>query len=501
MKKDCIDARKIYKEMYPDYFNGSGICKPIPTFALNEVGIRPIFSRYSPDQVDLTSSIGPIALPVPLLSAAMDTVSGPHMAKVLSTLGGCAVIYRHKRPEVQIEWIKDALSYHHCLVDNPKSLMPDNPLEYAKDILKEFGFSTIPVIERDGTLKGVLFTDDIVFKGKLGELVKDFMKPLGELKTADINTSFYNTRDRLYNEEHCSVLPVVDKEGRLKGIYFKQDFYYANPSFHNSRPLVGMAVGVQEEDLERVKEAIKLGIGIIVIDSSHGNCPPVIKQATRIVQMVGDKAAVIAGNIADVDGYCRLAETGVDAVKFGIGSGSICTTSQVTGAGVGMFTLARELNFTRKKVSRKINAPALIADGGINGPKDMVIILATGSHGCMAGKWLVAASESLSCQEKLPAPFGKVFYRGMASKTAIESRLSDRYGKQKRAAEGVEGYVVHKGPLMKWFKYDLELIKGGFAHAGAGNIKELHNFGELPYAFTHFSSSGQMQIAARVEQE
>jgi IMP dehydrogenase len=239
-------------------------------------------------------------------------------------------------------------------------------------------------------------------------------------------------------------------------------------------------------------------VGIIVIDSSHGNCPAVIDQTKKIVKIAGGRAAVIAGNIADVDGYYRLALAGVDGVKCGIGSGSICTTSQVTGAGVPMFTLIRELSFAREKMIKAGRpAPAIIPDGGVNGPGEMVIALAAGGDACMAGKWLVAAKESLSCQER-GVQNGLVYYRGMASREAIEKRVSDRYGKQKRAAEGVAGGVEDRGPLKTWIGHDLELVQGGFAHAGAKNMEALHVYGNEPISFVRFTSFGQNQIDTRV---
>ncbi len=265
------------------------------------------------------------------------------------------------------------------------------------------------------------------------------MKPFKKLKVEKIETPFEKIRERLFYEEECSMLPVVDDKKRIKGIYFKKDFYYANPSSYHNKPLVGMAVGTGDDDLERVIESLKLGIGIIVIDSSHGNCPPVIEQAKKIVNLVKDRAAVVAGNIADIDGYLRLARVGVHGVKFGIGGGSICTTSSVTGAGTGMFSLTRELSYMRRKMQMKgMNTPSLIADGSISGPGRMVTALAAGADVCMSGEWLVAAHESLSFQENHVRD-EYVLYRGMASAGAIKARSSERYGKSKSAPEGIEG--------------------------------------------------------------
>jgi IMP dehydrogenase len=495
MKK--IDVMKIYKALYPESFC-EGLCRVPTGHTLTEIRIRPWYSNVTPHDVDLTSKIGPVTLNLPIISAAMDTVSGPHMARALSDVGGCCIIYRHKKPEVQLEGIAEALTHQPCLVTNPKSLFPDDPVEDAEDILKNHGFSTIPVVTKSGVLKGIVFTRDIAFKGHLNEPVKKWMMPIEKLKLENQDTTFIKIRNRLLNEQDCSVLPIINRRNKLIGMYFMKDFLQVDPATHKGKPLVGMAVSIHKSDLKRVREALDLGIGMIVIDSSHGNCDAVIEQAKRTVKMTNGQAAVIAGNIASIDGYVRLAEVGVDGVKCGIGSGSICTTSNVTGAGVPMFTLIRELAYARKiLLSKKMHAPVIIPDGGIEGPGECVIALAAGGHACMAGKWLVAADESISYQEN-GAPNGLVYYRGMASKGAIKARSSVRYGRQKRAAEGVEGFVEHRGPLKKFIGKDAELVRGGFAHVNARNIKELHRYGEGPIAFMCFTGAGQTQLNTRV---
>jgi len=495
-----MDAIDFYKELYPDSFTGKKMIEPLVGYTLNEVRIRPVHSRISPHEVDLSCKIGPVELNFALLSAAMDTVSGSELGKALSEIGACCIIYRDKRSETQLKMAKDVLDHKPFLIAEPKCVYLDDPLEYVKDILEEYDYSTIPVINRKGILKGVLFTRDIVFKDKTQEKASKWMVPLDELKVESVSTSLNIIQDRLLNEQECSVLPIVDEDKKLKGIYFMIDFFQANLSTFNDKSLVGVAVGVQEEDLDRVREAIKMGVGVIVIDSSHGNCSPVIEQAKKIVKIVDGRAAVIAGNITDIDGYLRLAqEARVDGVKAGIGSGSICTTSQSTGAGFPMFTLIRELAHTRNYLlSQGKHAPLIIPDGGISGPGEMVVAIAAGGHICMAGEWLVAAKESISSQQSNVFS-GYVYYRGMASKKAIEKRLSERYGRQKKAPEGIEGLVPLRGPLKKWIGEDIELIQGGFSHVGAGNIKEIHKICKNPMVFVRFTSAGQKQIETRVE--
>lgn len=491
--RHCEFVEGVYQEMYPDVCGKAREFMQPPTgYTLKEIRLRPIFSDVNINAVDLSTQIGPVKLNLPLLSAAMDTVSGPDLGKALALLGGCAVIYRHKKAAIQLGWIKEVLNSKLGIVENPECLRPESPLEDASDILRSMGFSTIPVITEGGYLAGVLFTNPISFKDRIRDPISAWMTPAADLKQVDVSTSFSVIYDRLMNEQQCSVLPVLDN-GKLRGLYFMKDLFAANPALHNGKPLVGMAVGIGEEDLDRVRQALELGVGLIVVDSSHGNCQAVIEQSRLIVKMAKDRAAIVAGNVASIDGYYRLAEVGVDAVKCGIGSGSICTTSNVTGAGVPMFMLIRELDFIRRKMTAaKMHVPAIIPDGGIDGPGAMVVALAAGGHACMSGKWLVAAEESISFKEN-NIRGDMVYYRGMASEGAIKSRSSNRYDKSKTAAEGIEGFVSLRGPLRKFLSKDMELVRGGFAHAGASNLRKLHEFGQWPFAFTAFTAVGQDQ--------
>lgn len=496
-EQDFIES--IYKELYPELFHPAGFVKPLAGHTLNEIQVRPVGSSVNNlFEVDLSCQIGPVKLNTALMSAAMDTVTGPEMAGAMSEIGGVGIITRHKKANVQLDWIEKALRHKHCLVSEPKTVTPDNTLEDVRDILSQFDFSTIPVVTEDNVLEGMVFTDTIAFKGHFHEPVSQRMTPFKKLKYETTKSHFCKIKNRLLEEKECNVLPIIDDDRRLRGMYFMKDFLHINPSTHNGKPLVGMAVGVEEDDLSRVMEALDLGVGMIVIDSSHGNCDKVISQTKRVVVAAKDKAAVVAGNIADIDGYYRLAESGVDAVKCGIGSGSICTTSQVTGAGFPLFTLLRELSYTRSAMAKQgMPTPAIISDGGINGPGDMVISQAAGSDACMAGKWMVAAEESKAYVEGKTAN-GYVLYRGMASKAAIDERITDhRYGKQKRAPEGEEIRVKVRGSLKHWFGNDKELIQGGYSHCGAHNLEALREYGKKPYNFPLFTQAGQLQNQVR----
>jgi len=501
-KYDDPFVQSVYERMYPGMFNQQGLVMPLMGYTYGEARTRPIYTEIAPHEVDLSNQIGPVRLRLPVFSAIMDTVSGPDMGKALSDVGGCCVLWRHPKAEVQLGWAEEVLKHKPCLVADPKCLRPEATLADANEILTKFHFSTIPIVSKSGVLQGILFTGGVAFKKhRLSEPVTERMTPLARLKFVNINVPFEKVRHRLFHEDECSVLPVLGRGGRFKGIYFMKDALAAEPSYHNGKPLVGMGVGVSPEDLERVRLGLELGVGVFCVDSSHGDGLGVIKQAEAIVKIVNGRAAVMAGNIADIGGYHHLAQVGVDAVKCNIGSGSACTTSEGTGVGVPTFTLLREIDFMRQVLlSKGENAPAVIPDGGIDGPGAIAVALAGGGDACMVGKYLVGAQESLSCVERGVTREGMVYYRGMASKPAINARASSsRYGKEKKASEGEEGYVPYRGPLTTWIAEDTELIQGELSHIGARNIAEAREFAKWPMAFTVFTAAGQRQIGSQLE--
>lgn len=491
-------ATEIVRLLYPE----DSAKNPIHGYTLNEIAFCDCYTDKDIKDVSLQLQIGSVTLNIPILGAAMDTVSGPAMASALSAIGGAAIIYRHRLAKIQLRWIKDALETKPGLVATPECVQQTDTIAKVEETHKRTGYSTIPVLAGK-KLAGMIFTRDITYAGHEKDPVSKWMMPRDKLKVASPETSFAVIRERLLNEKDCRVLPVVSKDDIFHGMYFMKDIRHTAPAWHNGKPLVGMAIGIHDEDLKRVRQALKLGVGIIVIDSSHGNCLPVIRQAKRVVKIVGDQATVIAGNVASIDGYIRLAEVGVHAVKAGIGSGSICTTSQVTGVGVPMWTLIRELAFTQKQLSeRGHNAPAIIADGGVSGPGFAVRALAAGAHAVMAGEWMAAADEAgspdiLNARRDVG---GAVFnrYRGMASKSAIKDRASDRYGITKSAPEGVDGWVQNRGKLRHWLPDDIELMRGGLAHLGVKDLTELHIRGNEPYVWRLFTGTGQQQMATRV---
>lgn len=492
-------VNKLMKSMYPDYKPGPGSL--LPKYTLDEVALTDCYSTITPSEADLSVSCGNVNLAAPLLVAPMDTVAGAELGKAAFELGMACIIYRHKKMETQLQWIEEVLRHRPCLVQKPQILGPNATLEDAADILSKYKYSTIPIVSDNGQLIGILFTKDASFKENADDLVCKWMTPFKQLKRVQNQVSFAEARQRLLTESGCSVLPVVDNKRNFCGIYFRKDCRPAKPMYYNDHPVVGMAVGVKTADIQRVQEGLKLGVSIIVIDSSHGNGPEVIKQAAQIVALAKPYgAAVIAGNVASIDGYLRFAAVGVDAVKVGIGSGSICTTSLATGVGVPMWSLIRECVFAREDLIKEAtHAPIIIADGGINNTGQMVKALAAGAHLCMAGKFFAAAQESLAAIASRARAGDLVPYRGMASPGAIRDRSAMvRYGAGKQAPEGVEGLIECRGSLKSWWPEDRELICGGLAHVGAATVSDLQMAGNQPYIWSLLSAAGQHQMETRV---
>ncbi|MFA6551081.1 MAG: IMP dehydrogenase [Patescibacteria group bacterium] len=493
-------SKKLMRKIYPAFQTGYG--SPLPRYSLDEVALTDGYSTIAPQEVDLTTECGIVSLATPLLTAPMDTVSGPDLGKAAFEVGVGNIIYRHKKPEVQLEWIQQVISHSPCLVHQPKILNPNDTLEDAADILQKHRYSTIPVVDAGKKLRGILFTKNAALKENASDAVTKWMTPLDKLITIKPSEKFEIVRSRLLSEHGCSILPVVDDGEIFHGMYFRKDCRPAAPAYHNGKPVTGMAVSVKPEDIERVKAGLELGVSLIVIDCSHGDCPAVINQVRQIVELAKNYgAAVIAGNVASIGGYLRLAEVGVDAVKVGIGSGSICTTSLVTGVGVPMWSLIRECAYAREYLFKKgLNAPIIIADGGINNTGQIVKALAAGASLCMAGKYFVPAQESLASVDVKAKAGDLVSYRGMASRGAIRDRSAIfRYGAGKCAPEGVEGKIECRGPLKIWWPEDRELICGGFSHVGAATIEDLHRIvNESPYIWSLLTPAGQLQMAPRV---
>lgn len=502
-QKMLEEVGKYYARMYPD-LPKSGLNTPLPGLTLSEVTMPDFYTDILTKEVSLKTKIGPVELNFGALTAVMDTVCGPDLAKVVFEIGGCGILDRSVDADIQLNWLKEVLAHKPCLIAKPHSLHPSDTLEKADDINKQHGVSTIPIIE-NRELKGILFSTPIIYEGHRHEPVSEWMKPIKELNVIDPKVSYDKINDIMRNRrKKDSVLPVVDKKGVFYGMYFAQDFRNLDPAFHNGKPVVGVAIGEKEAELEFAQAALDVGACMIVIDSSHGDCEEILEQTKRLVK-INDNigAAVIVGNYAGIGGYLNFATIeGVHAVKLGIGSGSICTTTEGTGIGVPLFTALQESAFVRRHRKEKgLSAPDIIVDGGVSVPGHITICFAGGANAFMGGKYFVAASESISYLNKDVRKYGDstyVKYRGMASEEVIKAKRAKRYNVGKAAPEGKEGYVKWRGPLKSWIGKDKELIRIGFSHVGARKIEEIQEYGQWRYAFRTFTAVGLNQISTNI---
>ena len=278
-----------------------------------------------------------IWLNIPILSAAMDSVTESRMAVTMAREGGIGVIHRFMPPERQAEEVAKVKRAENIVIENPMTISPETTVEEAKKIMKANGISGLLVVDADNKLLGILTRRDVVFEDSDRKLVKDCMTPRKDLITASPGISIDEARE-IFRKNKIEKLPIVDENGRLKGLITSADLIkreaYPNASRDSrGRLLAAAAVGVREREIERVKLLVEAGADIIVIDVAHGHSEMCIEMIKKIKKMYGDEVDVIAGNVATPEGVEDLASAGADAVKVGIGPGSVCTTRIVAGVG------------------------------------------------------------------------------------------------------------------------------------------------------------------------
>lgn len=495
-------VRKIYKERH----GNRGPFDYSPGLTLQEARLNPRYTSITHNEVDLSTKIGDVTLNLPILSAAMDFVADHRLSIKLMEFGACGIIhYGFKDKGDQIKEAAKVINHIPCFVEDPMTLHPHSLIGDADYIYQNHRYNTIPVVSEKNELLGILFAKYVVpMKETHSDPVVKWMKPFDELTTMHINQPFEKIREILTTKRQCTILPRINDDRILKGINFRKDFVYANPVLFEGKPLVGIAVGVQDEDVERAKKAMQIGVGIIVIDSSHGNSLKVLEQVQKIVsakKSVGTSCAIIAGNLSrDMHGYRNFSLVGADGAKLGIGPGSTCTTSLKVGVTSAMFSTIQDIRFIKRRMNELgLSTPDIIADGGMRESGDIAIALAAGADSVMLGNMLVGAKESISANNGAGVKEidGKkcVEYRGMGSREAIQKRTALVRYDCKIAPEGECGYAEYRGPLRDWFPEVIESIKKALSHINARNIKQLHEYGDLgSAAFEYFTPFGQQQM-------
>ena len=452
-----------------DKFFGDGL-----TF--DDVLLMPAYSQVLPRDVDITTRLTKdITINVPMLSAAMDTVTEATLAIALAREGGLGILHKNMSIAQQAEQVRKVKRSESGLIIDPVTLLENATLGDALKLMRENKIGGIPIIDKNGKLVGILTNRDLRFEDDATRKVSELMTK-ENLITAPEGTDLKKAETILRNYK-IEKLPVVNKSGKLIGLITYRDILqlYSHPNAVKDkfgRLLVGAGVGITKDILDRVDALQNLGVDIIALDSAHGHSKGVI-DALKNVKKNFKKINLIAGNVGTGAGAKALVEAGADSVKVGIGPGSICTTRIVAGAGVPQLTAVMEVNAALKGT----NVP-IIADGGIRYTGDMVKALAAGADCVMMGSIFAGTEESPG---ETIIYEGRKFkeYRGMGSLGAMNQGSSDRYFQdveddvKKYVPEGIEGRVAYKG-LVKEIVYQYAGgLRAGMGYCGAANIAQL----------------------------
>ena len=444
----------------------------------DDVLLVPAYSEVTPNMVDLSTNLTKkIRLNIPMMSAGMDTVTEYQMAIAMARQGGIGIIHKNMSVEQQAEEVDKVKRSENGVITDPFYLSPDHTLADANELMAKFRISGVP-ITRGKKLVGIITNRDLKFE-------EDFSKKISESMTSE---NLVTAREGVTLEEAKKILgkarkeklPIVDAEGNLKGLITIKDIekqikYPNSAKDAQGRLLCGAAVGITANMMDRVSALVDAKVDCIVIDSAHGHSKNILEAARKIKAAFPD-LQVIAGNVATGAATKALIEAGVDAVKVGIGPGSICTTRVVAGIGVPQITAVMNCY----EVAKEYGIP-IIADGGIKYSGDMTKALAAGANVCMMGSMFAGCDEAPGSFEIFQGRKFKV-YRGMGSIAAMENGSKDRYFQsdaKKLVPEGVEGRVAYKGSVEDTIFQLVGGIRSGMGYCGAPTIQDLKEKGEF----------------------
>ena len=444
----------------------------------DDVLLVPAYSEVIPNQVDLSTNLTKkIRLNIPMMSASMDTVTEHRMAIAMARQGGIGIIHKNMSIEAQAEEVDKVKRSENGVITDPFSLSPEHTLQDANELMAKFRISGVPITEGK-KLVGIITNRDLKFEEDFSKKIKESMTSEG-LITALEGTTLEEAK-KILAKARKEKLPIVDKDFNLKGLITIKDIekqikYPNSAKDAQGRLLCGAGVGITADALNRVDALVKAKVDVIVLDSAHGHSANVI----RCVKMVKEKypdLQVIAGNVATGDATRALIEAGADAVKVGIGPGSICTTRVVAGIGVPQITAIMDCY----AVAKEYGVP-IIADGGIKYSGDITKSIAAGANVCMMGSILAGCDESPGDFELYQGRKYKV-YRGMGSIAAMENGSKDRYFQvdaKKLVPEGVEGRVAYKGMVEDTVFQLLGGLRSGMGYCGTPTIEELKERGKF----------------------
>ncbi|MBI2981573.1 MAG: IMP dehydrogenase [Deltaproteobacteria bacterium] len=439
----------------------------------DDVLLLPQESEVLPHEVDTSALLtADITLKIPLVSAAMDSVTESATAIIMSRMGGVGIIHRNLTPEAQALEVEKVKRAESGMILRPVTLSPDQTLHEVIRVMKEHTISGVPITEGE-RLVGILTNRDLRFERNLDRKVRDVMTT--KVITAGEETTLEKAKEIL-QKNRIEKLPVVDKKGNLKGLFTIKDVERVT-EFPNAtkdrigRLRVGAAIGVGELALVRAGQLIEAGVDLIVIDTAHGHTQGVLETIRAFKKAYA--IPLIAGNVATGEAAEALVKAGVDAVKLGVGAGSICTTRVVTGVGVPQLYAVIDC----AKVTTRHGIP-LIADGGIKFSGDVTKALAAGADTVMIGG-LLAGTDEAPGENILYQGRSYKSYRGMGSIGAMLQGSGDRYSqggvkeRSKLIPEGIEGMVPHRGPLATQITQIVGGVRSGMGYVGAKNLAEL----------------------------
>ncbi|CVI71891.1 Inosine-5'-monophosphate dehydrogenase [Clostridiales bacterium CHKCI001] len=438
----------------------------------DDVLLVPAYSEVTPNQVSLKTNLTKkIKLNIPMMSAGMDTVTEHRMAIAMARQGGIGIIHKNMSIEQQADEVDKVKRSEYGVITDPFSLTAEHTLQDADDLMAKFRISGVPITEGK-KLIGILTNRDLKFEEDFTKKIKESMTSKN-LVTAKEGTTLEEAK-KILAKARVEKLPIVDDDFNLKGLITIKDIekaikYPLSAKDEQGRLLCGAAVGITANIMERVDALVKAKVDVIVVDSAHGHSKNIIDTVKRIKEKYPE-LQVIAGNVATGAATKALIEAGADAVKVGIGPGSICTTRVVAGIGVPQITAIMDCYEAAKE-----SGVPIIADGGIKFSGDMTKAIAAGANVCMMGSIFAGCDESPGDFELYQGRKYKV-YRGMGSIAAMENGSKDRYFQtdaKKLVPEGVEGRVAYKGTVEDTIFQLIGGIRAGLGYCGAPDIETL----------------------------
>ena len=453
-------------ELYSSRFIGEGL-----TF--DDVLLVPAESDVLPADVDLSTNLTrKIKLNVPVMSAAMDTVTEYRMAIAIAREGGIGVIHKNMSIDTQAEQVDMVKRSENGVITNPFSLSAGHTLGDADALMGKFRISGVPIVDENGRLIGIITNRDMKFETDMNRRIEEVMTH--ENLITGLEGTTLDEAKAILQKNRIEKLPIVDKDYKLKGLITIKDIekvlkYPNSAKDEHGRLLCAAAIGVTADVLDRAGALIDAGVDVLVLDSAHGHSANIMR-SVRLVKEKFPDIQLVAGNVATAEATEALIKAGADCVKVGIGPGSICTTRVVAGIGVPQVTAILQCG----EMADRYGIP-IIADGGIKYSGDIVKAIAAGGRVVMMGSMLAGCEESPGESEVYQGRQFKV-YRGMGSLGAMQCGSKDRYfqtNNKKLVPEGVEGRVPYKGPVSETIYQMMGGLRSGMGYCGAHNIEEL----------------------------